>query len=188
MACSALLPRTRLYCTNCGENVGTERITGVLQTRQSGGCESAINSTAARRAHGSSARPKSTSSGDASHLRQGAARHARLNRVKRTVAEWFAQSTSEWPKTSPRGSNGGRSPLGLSFFDIFLQTKKDIAPGGRRNSRAVGKKRATKDGAVGDRRSRIAARTNVLSQQKTDAHPCVRFPISHQSKLKSSSS
>ena len=63
---------------------------------------------AARRAHGSSARPKGTSSGDASHLRQGGARHARLNRVTRTIARRFAHSTSEWPKTFPRGFNGGR--------------------------------------------------------------------------------
>ena len=71
--------------------------------------------------------------------KQCRARHARLNRVKCTVAKWFAQSTSEWPKTLPRGSNGGRSPLGLSFFHIFLQTKKDMATGGRRLSREVGK-------------------------------------------------
>ena len=32
-------------------------------------------------------------------------------------------------KTLPRGSNGGRSPLGLSFSPIFLQTKKDGAHG-----------------------------------------------------------
>ena len=57
-------------------------------------------------------------------------RRSRRNRVTRTVAKWFAQSTSEWPKTLPRGSNGGRSPLGLSFSPIFLQTKKDGAPGG----------------------------------------------------------
>ena len=42
--------------------------------------------------------------------KQCGARHARLNRVTRTVAKWFAQSTSEWPKTLPRGSNG--PPIG----------------------------------------------------------------------------
>ena len=77
--------------------------------------------------------------------KQCGARHARLNRVTRTVAERFAQSTSVWPKTLPRGSNGGRSPLGLSFSTIFLQTKKDGATGGHWFSRAVGKKRAKKD-------------------------------------------
>ncbi len=108
--------------------------------------------------------------------KQCGARHARLNRVKCTVARRFAQSTSEWPKTLPRGSNGGRSygapaeaqrsgfggerrssgttellPLkakrrmwslrrrGVSFSTIFLQTKKDGAPGGRWKSSAVGK-------------------------------------------------
>ena len=39
----------------------------------------------------------------------------------------------------------------MSFFDIFLHAKKDIATGGRWFSREVGKKRAAKDGAVGDR-------------------------------------
>ena len=42
-------------------------------------------------------------------------------------------------KTLPRGSNGGRSPLGLSFSHIFLQTKKDMAVGDRWKSRATGK-------------------------------------------------
>ena len=51
----ALLPRTRLYCTMCDKNVGTERITNLIYSRKLGGCESAINSPAARRAHGSSA-------------------------------------------------------------------------------------------------------------------------------------
>ena len=52
-------------------------------------------------------------------------------------------------------------PFGVSFFDIFLHAKKDIATGGRWFSREVGKKRTTKDGAVGDRRSSIAASKNV---------------------------
>ena len=43
--------------------------------------------------------------------KQCGARHARLNRVKCTVAKWFAQSTSEWPKTLPPGdSRGSQSP------------------------------------------------------------------------------
>ena len=60
--------------------------------------------------------PKGTSCGDAeaspsgrstqSAWKQCRARHARLNRVKCTVAERNAQSTSEWPKTLPRGFNG----------------------------------------------------------------------------------
>ena len=93
--------------------------------------------------------PKGTSYGDAeaspsgrstqSAWKQCGARHARRNRVKCTVAKWFAQSTSESTKTLPRGSNGGRSPLGLSFSPIFLQTKKDGATGGRWFSSAAGK-------------------------------------------------
>ena len=42
--------------------------------------------------------------------KQCGARHARRNRVTRTVAERFAQSTSEWPKTLPRGFKG--PPIG----------------------------------------------------------------------------
>ena len=93
--------------------------------------------------------------------KQCGARHARLNRVKCTVAERNAQSTSEWPKTLPRGSNGDRSPLGLSFSPIFLQTKKDGVPEGRWKSSAVGKKRIAKDIAPGGRRSSRAASKNV---------------------------
>ena len=33
-----LLPRTRLYCTMCDKNVGTERITGLICSRKLGGC------------------------------------------------------------------------------------------------------------------------------------------------------
>ena len=48
-------------------------------------------------------------------------------------------------------------PFGVSFFDIFLHAKKDIATGGRRFSREVGKKRATKDGVPEGRWISIAA-------------------------------
>ena len=37
---STLFPRTHEYCTHCGENVGTERITSVVLALQSGGCGS----------------------------------------------------------------------------------------------------------------------------------------------------
>ena len=108
--------------------------------------------SAARRAHGSSARPKSTSSGDALHLRQGGARHARLNRVTRTVAKWFAQSTSEWPKTLPRGFKGPQ-PLGTPFSPIF--------------------RRATKDGAAGGHCPPSAARKTVKHKNRTHRLRCV---------------
>ena len=38
--------------------------------------------------------------------KQCGARHARLNRVKCTIAERFAHSTSEWAKTLPQGIQG----------------------------------------------------------------------------------
>ena len=138
MACFALFPRTRLYCSNCGENVGTERITNLICSRKSGGCVRIKHSTApaARRAHGSSALAHAMRDLIASNapLRDG-------SHKARPVSS----------KTLPRGSNGGRSPLGLSFSTIFLQTKKDGATGGRRFRREVSKKRAAKDGAPGGR-------------------------------------
>ena len=141
MACFALFPRTQLYCTGCGENVGTLRITNLIYSRKSGGCEgiSIFHGSAPQgyflRRRFASPSGRSTQSA----WKQCGARHARLNRVTRTVARRFAHSTSEWPKTLPRGSNGGRSPLGLSFSTIFLQTKKDGAVGDRRLPNAAGK-------------------------------------------------
>ena len=54
MACFALLPRTQLYCSDCGENVGTLRITNLICSRKSGGCISlaVFLSSAARRGKG----------------------------------------------------------------------------------------------------------------------------------------
>ena len=51
---------------------------------------------------------------------------------------------SPHPKHYPRGSNGDRNPLGLSFSPIFLQTKKDGATGGRQLPSAAGKKEKRK--------------------------------------------
>ena len=42
--------RTLAYCSNCGKNVGTQRITNVLRIWKSGGCGSANYSTAAQHA------------------------------------------------------------------------------------------------------------------------------------------
>ena len=86
----------------------TYRITNLIYSRKSGGCVSSTHSTAPY--------PKGTSYGDAgaspsgrstqSAWKQCGARHARLNRVTRTIARRFAQSTSEWPKTLPLGIQG----------------------------------------------------------------------------------
>ena len=58
----ALLPRTRLYCSNCGEFVGTERITNLICSRKLGGCEgiSIFHGSAARRGKGISGAPQPT--------------------------------------------------------------------------------------------------------------------------------
>ena len=127
--------RTQLYCTMCDKNVGTERITGLIFIQKSGGCVnlSFLLGTrtpralpkamlkprlrgAARRAHGSSALVHA--------MRDLIASNALL-RTRRHKARPF------YTKTLPRGFNGDRSPLGLSFSPIFLQTKKDGATGGR---------------------------------------------------------
>ena len=57
VACFALFPRTRLYCSDCGENVGILRITNLICSRKLGGCVSSTHSTAPY--------PKGTSYGDA---------------------------------------------------------------------------------------------------------------------------
>ena len=77
--------------------------------------------------------------------KQCGARHARLNRVKCTVAERFAQSTSGFLSTLPQGIQGDRNPLGTPFSPIFRRATKDGATGGRRLSREVGKIVQSKD-------------------------------------------
>ena len=64
--------------------------------------------------------------------KQCGARHARLNRVKCTIARRYAHSTSESSKTLPRGSNGGRSPLArLSPLSFFTRRKMESPKGVR---------------------------------------------------------
>ena len=91
---------------------------------------------AARRAHGSRALVHA--------MRDLIASNAPLRGGRHTVRQVYCQHY-------PRGSNGGRSPLGLSFSPIFLQTKKDRATGGRWMSREAGKNAKPKDYDVGDR-------------------------------------
>ena len=76
-------------------------------------------------------------------------RRSRRNRVTRTVAKWFAQSTSEWPKTLPQGIQGDRNPLGTPFSSIFRRAAKDGATGGRRPPSAARKNVKQKDHAPG---------------------------------------
>ena len=110
--------RTRLYCSDCGENVGTERITNLICSRKLGGCESASIF------HGT----RSTQSA----WKQCGARHARLNRVKRTVARWYAQSTSGILQNINSGDSRGRSPLArLSPLSFAVQRKMGSPKGVR---------------------------------------------------------
>ena len=110
MACFALFPRTRLYCSNCGKNVGTERITNLICSRKLGGCVSSTHSTApaARRAHGSSAEHA---------MRDLIASHAPL-RTRRHKAR------QNGPKHYPRGFKGIAIPLArLSPLSFVVQRK-----------------------------------------------------------------
>ena len=70
--CKHCFRRTLAYCTYCGEIVGIQRITNVLQTLQSGGCGSANLSTAPH--------PKGTSSGDADAPPSGRSTQRRGNK------------------------------------------------------------------------------------------------------------
>ena len=56
------------------------------------------------------------------------------------------------PRIKARIQRAALEPFGLSFFHIFLQTKKDMAVGDRRLPNAAGKYVKQKDYAVGGRR------------------------------------
>ena len=135
---------------------------------------------AARRAHGSSAerRRKIGAPAEAQRSGFGGERRSsvatelfghsrkrrmrslrRRNRVKRTVAKWFAQSTSEWPKTLLRGFKGPQ-PLDTPFSPIFRRATKDGATGGRQLPSAAGKNAKQNDYATGGRQLPSAARKN----------------------------
>ena len=124
MACYALLPRTRLYCSDCGENVGTERITNLICSRKLGGCESA-----------------SIFHGTRSTQRQGDKRSAAADLIASPapLRTRRHKARQNGPKHYPQGIQGDRNPLGTPFSPIFRRATKDGATGGRRMSRAVGK-------------------------------------------------
>ena len=161
MACFALLPRTRLYCSNCGENVGTLRITNLICSRKSGGCVSLsiILGTAARRAHGSSAEHAMRDL-IASHapLRNGSHK-VRQNPPKHYPGDPTGAANRGPAKAQRSGFGGERRSSGTTellprkakrrmwslrrrgtpFSSIFRRAAKDGVPEGRWKSRAVGK-------------------------------------------------
>ena len=118
---STLFPRTRLYCSNCGEIVGTLRITGVICDRKSGGCVRIKHSTAAY--------PKGTSYGDAeaspsgrSTQRQGDKRSAPQGYLLRgTAADLIA---SHAPLRARR-----KSPWGKAVRTKHVRMAQNITPG-----------------------------------------------------------
>ena len=123
MACFALFPRTLLYCSNCGEFVGTERITGLICSRKSGGCEgiSIFHGSAARRAHGSSAerRRKIGAPAEAQRSGFGGVRRSKganavfavgRNEVERTLRRRNrVKCTIARPKEVPLGEDGSHT-------------------------------------------------------------------------------
>ena len=101
MACaSTLLPRTRLYCSNCGENVGTLRITNLIYSRKAGGCEgiSIFHGTAARRGKGIS------DSAPQGYLLRGTA--ADLIASHAPLRNGSHKARQNGPKHYPRGFKG----------------------------------------------------------------------------------
>ena len=158
MACSALLPRTLLYCFNCGKFVGTERITSLICSRKLGGsirfsiflgsapqghflrrCWSlAFGAQHAERMEAVRA-PRALLpamlciSVRAKHaMRDLIASHAPLRGGRHTARQ-------NGPNHYPQGIQWDRNPLGTPFSSIFRRATKDGATGGRRNSREVGK-------------------------------------------------
>ena len=157
---STLLPRTRLYCSNCGKNVGTERITRLICSRKLGGCWSATNLTApaARRAHGSSAEHA---------MRDLIASHAPLRTRRHKVRQVYTKTltpgdstgaANRGPAKAQRSGFGGERRSsgttellprkakrrmwslrrrGTPFSPIFRRATKDRVPEGRRSSRAA---------------------------------------------------
>ena len=102
--------RTQLYCSNCGEFVGAERISGLICGRKLGGCVSVsiFPGSAARRAHGSSAEHA---------MRDLIASHARLRTRRHTARQ-------NGPKHYPRGFKGIAIPLArLSPLSFVVQRK-----------------------------------------------------------------
>ena len=140
VACaSTLFPRTLLYCSNCGEFVGTERITGLICSRKLGGCESAINSTAARRAHGSSAEHA---------MRDLIASNTPLREGRHTARQ-------NGPKHYPRGFKGIAIPLArLSPLSFAVQRKMESPKGAGNAERRV----KTQKARCRHRRSPVAER------------------------------
>ena len=116
----ALLPPDSIVLHELRRMRKTFRISSVVCNWKSGGCVSLSIILGTR----------STQSA----WKQCGARHARLNRVTRTIARRFAQSTSEWSKTLPRGFKGPQ-PLGTPFSSIFRRAAKDGATGGRSENR-----------------------------------------------------
>ena len=117
----ALLPRTRLYRTHCGENVGTLRITNLIYSRKAGGCEgiSIFHGTAARRGKGISDSAAADLIASHAPLRNGSHK-ARQN----------------GPKHYPRGFKGPQ-PLGTPFSPIFRRATKDGVPEGPTEKRML---------------------------------------------------
>ncbi len=163
MACSALLPRTRLYCSNCGENVGTERITSLICSQKPGGSVSlpVFLSSAARRAHGSSAEHAMRDL-IASHapLREGS--HKARQNGPNHYPRGFKGIANRGPAKAQRSGFGGERRSSGTTELLPLKAKRRMWSLRRRGTPFSSIfRRAAKDGATGGRWSRRAARKNV---------------------------
>ena len=144
--------RTRLYCSDCGEIVGTLRITGVICGRKSGGCVSlaVFLSSAARRGKGISDSAAADLIASNAPLR-GGSHKARQNGPKHYPGDSRGPPIGGPAKAQRSGFGGERRssgttellPLkakrrmwslrrrGASFSSIFRRVAKDGATGGR---------------------------------------------------------
>ena len=115
MACFALLPRTHAYCSNCGEIVGTERITSLICSRKSGGSISfaIFLGTAARRGKGISDSAAADVIASNAPLRNG-----------------MHKARQNGPNHYPRGFKGIAIPLTrLSPLSFAVQRKMESPKG-----------------------------------------------------------
>ena len=114
---STLFPRTLLYCSNCGEFVSTERITGLICSRKLGGSMSVpiILGSAARRAHGSSALVHA--------MRDLIASNAPLREGRHTARQ-------NGPTHYPGDPTGAAAPLVCLSPLSFFKQRKMVPPEG----------------------------------------------------------
>ena len=172
MACFALFPRTRLYCSNCGENVGTERITNLIYSRKLGGCISLAVFLSTRSTQRQGDKRSAAADLIASHAPLRTRRHKARQNGPKHYPQGIQGAANRGPAKAQRSGFGGERrssgttellPLkakrrmwslrrrGTPFSPIFRRATKDGATGGRCPPNAAGKNAKQNDCATGGR-------------------------------------